>query len=106
MEIEYNKLIRDKIPEIIERAGKKVIVEKVEGEQLLDLLNKKLEEELREYKESGSIEELADMVEIIYGILNYLGISLEDFEVLRQDKNYKRGSFKKGLVLKKVVEDE
>lgn len=58
--IEYNKLIRDRIPEIIEKAGKQAIVEKVNGDELLKLLNIKLEEELNEYKESGSIEELAD----------------------------------------------
>ncbi|WP_072974551.1 nucleoside triphosphate pyrophosphohydrolase [Tissierella praeacuta] len=58
--IEYNKLIRDRIPEIIEKAGKQAIVEKVNRDELLKLLNIKLEEELNEYKESGSIEELAD----------------------------------------------
>jgi len=103
--IEYNKLIRDKIPEIIEKSGKTAIVEKVEGEELFRLLNTKLEEELDEYKESKSIEELADLVEVIYGILDQKNVSIEEFERIRQEKNAKRGAFKEGLVLKKVIED-
>lgn len=102
--IEYNKLIRDKIPEIIEKAGKQAIVEKVNGDELFKLLNIKLEEELNEYKESGSVEELADLVEVIYGILNHKGVSIEEFEKIRQEKNEKRGTFKEGLVLIKVIE--
>lgn len=103
--IEYNKLIRDKIPEIIKKSGKEAIIEKVTGEELLKLLNIKLDEELAEYKENEDIEELADIVEVIYGILNYKGVSLEEFEKIREEKNIKRGAFKEGLVLKKVIED-
>ena len=92
--IEYNKLVRDKIPEIIEKDGKKVVFERVGGGQLLKLLNNKLEEELVEYKASGSVEELADLVEVVYGILEHLGVSIEDFEAIRKDKSDKRGAFK------------
>lgn len=102
--IEYNKLVRDKIPEIIEKDGKKAVYEKVEGDRLIKLLDQKLEEELKEYKESGSVEELADIVEVIYGILHHSGISIENFEAIRKDKNEKRGAFKEGLVLKKVIQ--
>lgn len=103
--IEYNKLIRDKIPEIIEKSGKKAIVEKVVGKELIELLNIKLEEELREYEESGNVEELADLVEVIYAILDYKEITLDDFHKIREEKNMERGSFREGLVLKKVIED-
>lgn len=103
--IVYNKLIRDKIPEIIEKAGKKAIIEKADGQELLKLLNDKLIEELNEYEESGNVEELADLVEVIYGILDYKGISIEEFEEMRLEKNKHRGSFKEGLVLLKVIEE-
>lgn len=102
--IEYNKLIRDKIPEIIENSGKKAIVEQTSGDELLELLKIKLEEELTEYKESGDIEELADLVEVVYGILYHEGITIEEFEVIRKDKSDKRGEFKEGFLLKKVIE--
>lgn len=101
--IEYNKLIRDRIPEIIEKAGKQAVVEKAKGDELLKLLNIKLEEELNEYKESESIEELADLIEVVYGILNHKGVPIEEFEKIRQEKNEKRGAFNEGLVLIKVI---
>lgn len=104
--IVYNKLIRDRIPEIIEKSGKKAIVEKADGGKILDLLNTKLKEELDEYKESGNIEELADLVEVVYGILDFKGITLEEFENIREEKNKARGAFKEGLVLLKVLEDD
>ncbi len=103
--IKYNKLIRDRIPEIIESSGKKAIVEKIKGEELLNLLNKKLFEELKEYEESGEVEELADLVEVVQAILDYKKISIEDFNRIREKKNESRGAFKEGLLLVEVVEE-
>ena len=104
-EIIYNKLIRDKIPEIIKNSGKTPIIEKVKGEELLKLLNSKLIEELEEYNSSGEIEELADLVEVVQAILKYKGISLDKFESIKEDKKLKRGAFENGLVLVKVLEE-
>lgn len=104
--IKYNKLVRDKIPEIIERDGKQVKIEKLKGNDLIKLLNKKLDEELGEYKENKDVEELADLVEVIYGILNHRGISISEFEKIREDKNSKRGSFNDGILLLEVIEGE
>ena len=97
--IEYNKLVRDKIPEIIEKAGKQAIVEKVGESQLIRLLNKKLEEELTEYLESGNVEELADLVEVVYGILDHKGVSIEEFEKIRREKMRKEELLEKVLYL-------
>lgn len=101
----YNKLVRDKIPEIIKNAGKQATFKKAIGDELLKSLNSKLDEELLEYKESGDIEELADLVEVVYGILNYKGVPIEEFEKIRIDKNNKRGSFDEGLILVEVIEE-
>jgi predicted house-cleaning noncanonical NTP pyrophosphatase (MazG superfamily) len=60
----YNKLIRDKIPQIIEQSGKKAIVKQLDSTQYIAQLNSKLGEELDEYLESGNVEELADLVEV------------------------------------------
>lgn len=103
--IKYNKLIRDRIPEIIESSGKTAIVEKVQGEELLGLLNKKLFEELKEYEESNKVEELADLVEVVQAILDYKGVTIEDFNKIREKKNESRGAFKEGLLLIEVVEE-
>lgn len=101
----YNKLIRDKIPEIITKSGKKSVVQKVDGEEYFRLLNEKLGEELNEYMETYDVEELADLVEIIYAILDYKRVDLEEFESIRQQKAEERGAFKEGLVLLKVFEE-
>ena len=103
--IKYNKLIRDRIPEIIEGSGKKAVVKKVEGRELLDLLNKKLFEELKEYEESGEVEELADLVEVVQAILEYKNISMDEFNKIKENKNIARGGFKEGLLLVEVVEE-
>ena len=102
--IRYNKLIRDRIPEIIEKSGKQAIVQRVEGDQLLELLNKKLFEELEEYNESGEIEELADLVEVVQAILEYKGIPLDEFDDIRERKKISKGGFKEGFLLLEVKE--
>lgn len=104
--IKYNKLVRDKIPEIIEKDGKTAKTKKIKGKEAIELLNKKLDEELSEYKENENIEELADLVEVIYGILKHKGISLEEFEKIRTGKNKERGSFNDGILLLEVIEGE
>lgn len=102
----YNKLVRDKIPSIIESNGKAALIKVASGTELLELLNRKLKEEMQEFKESGNTEELADIVEVIYSILDYNGITIEEFNNMRHAKNKERGAFKKGLVLLEVLEDD
>lgn len=59
----YHKLVRDRIPEIIESDGKQCVCEVLSSEEYLVLLDEKLQEELHEYEESKSLEELADLLE-------------------------------------------
>lgn len=95
----YNKLIRDRIPEIIEMDGKKHEVRTLGDGEYIEQLNIKLSEELKEYYESEEVEELADLVEIVYAIAGYKGVSIEEFERIRLDKREKRGGFEKRLFL-------
>jgi len=101
----YNKLVRDKIPEIINKDNGKAITKILNDEEYLNELNKKLKEEVSEYFEDNNIEELADIVEVIYGILNAKNIELEEFENIRQSKVNKRGAFQEKIFLEKVIED-
>lgn len=101
----YNKLVRDKIPEIITKDNKKAITKILNDEDYLTELNRKIQEEVKEYSESNNIEELADIVEVIYGILEAKNISLEEFENVRKSKVQKRGAFKEKIFLEKVIED-
>lgn len=100
----YNKLVRDRIPEIIEKAGKKYIIETVDNQENYKLLNKKLLEEVNEYLEEYNIEELADIIEVIHGILENRGITMEQLEKIRLKKREERGGFSKGIKLVKVIE--
>ena len=86
----YNKLVRDKIPEIIKADGKECETRVLDDKEYLLSLNKKLDEELREYYETESIDELADMVEVIFAIVEQYGMSLQEFERLRLSKREKR----------------
>ncbi len=100
----YDKLIRDKIPEIIESKGSKAVIEILDNKRYKEYLDNKLIEELKEYQESDSVEEIADLVEVVYALLDYKGISREQFEKIRIDKAEERGVFIKRLLLKEVFE--
>ena len=101
----YNKLVRDKIPEIIKSNGAKSVNTKVlNDEEYLESLNTKLVEELNEYLSSGEIEELADLEEVLRAILDAKNTSYQDFEQIRQNKVNKRGAFKDKIFLESVDE--
>ena len=102
--IKYDKLIRDKIPEIIEQSGKKCIVEVMDNDTYIEYLEQKLNEELAEYQQDKSIEELADLLEVIYAVVAARGYSVEELERIRLEKAEKRGAFEKKLLLKSVSE--
>ncbi len=103
--IKYNKLVRDRIPEIIEKSGKKAIVEELGNQAYKKYLDEKLGEELQEYLTNDSIDELADLVEVIIAILKYKGIDINDFENIRKRKAEERGAFDKRILLKEVLEE-
>ena len=102
--ITYNKLVRDKIPQIIEQAGKSCICETLPDDLYIQKLNEKLLEEVNEYLQSESVEELADIGEVMHAILAYKGISVEEFQRVRLAKFTERGGFTQKLLLKEVVE--
>ena len=99
----YNKLVRDKIPEIIESSGKKAITTVLSNEEeYLTELDRKLNEECAEYQQDKNIEELADMLEVIYAITLARGYSVEELEQIRREKAEKRGRFNDRIFLKEV----
>jgi len=102
----YNKVIRDKIPEIIEDSGKKRIVKQLTDEEFLPELEKKLKEEVQEYLLSRDIEELADVIEIINRILELRQIDLVELNNVRLEKLKERGGFDKNFFLLEVRDIE
>ena len=101
----YHKLVRDHIPEIIKAAGKTCVCETLSDEEYLRLLDTKLNEELAEYQESKSLEELADLLEVMQAVVKARGWTLEELERVRAEKALKRGGFEKKILLKEVTED-
>lgn len=100
----YNKLVRDKIPEIIEKSGNKCEIEVLSDEDYLKMLDAKLDEELAEYHNDQNLEELADLLEVIYAAAKARGFSIDELEELRKQKAEKRGGFENKLLLVKTFE--
>ena len=93
----YNKLIRDNNVKIMEDKGCKVTYE------ILD--DKKYGEEIDKKLADYSVEEMADVMEVIYAILEYRGTSMEEVEQVRIKKRNRKGAFKNKIFLKDVEED-
>jgi predicted house-cleaning noncanonical NTP pyrophosphatase (MazG superfamily) len=104
MIIKYDKLVRDKIPEIIENSNKEFQIHTVDEKATIQYLIKKFDEELAEFKEAYSKEELADVLELIHGLAYQLDYDMEEIEAIRQDKHEKRGGFEQRIVLDHVIE--
>ncbi len=81
--IYYDKLVRDRIPEVIAAAGKKPVTDILSSGEINDALGKKLQEEVKEYLESRSIEEMADVLEVLHGMAFHMGISWDTVELER-----------------------
>ena len=100
----YDKLVRDKIPEIIEKSGKSCEIEILSDDEYLQMLDKKLDEELAEYHQEQNIEELADLLEVLYATAQARGYSIEELEQVRVEKQKSRGGFDKKILLGSVTE--
>lgn len=106
MEKIYNKLVRDKIPQIIENNGEKPIIRVLDNNSYKEELEKKLYEEYLEVIESSyssRIEELADMLEVINALAKLEDKTLDDVIEVAKEKSQKRGAFDKKIYLEKVI---
>ena len=97
--MKYDKLIRDRIPEIIEKNGQTARIRHLSNEEYLVKLDEKLDEELAEYHNDQNIEELADLLEVIRAAAIAHGYTLEELEAVRAEKAEKRGGFEKRILL-------
>ncbi|MBM7571696.1 nucleoside triphosphate pyrophosphohydrolase [Aquibacillus albus] len=105
----YNKLVRDFIPQIIEKTGKSFDTRILNDEEYIDALKGKLQEEVNEYLEadndSDSLEELADVLELIHALARTHRASIEKVEQIRKQKVEKRGGFNEKIFLIEVEDD-
>ena len=103
--MKYNKLVRDRIPEIIESSGKTCVTRILSDKEYLEMIDAKLDEELAEYHQDQNIEELADLLEVIYAATAASGYTIEQLEQIRAEKAKKRGGFQEKILLLEVTED-
>ncbi|MGG4147256.1 nucleoside triphosphate pyrophosphohydrolase [Paenibacillus algorifonticola] len=105
----YNKLVRDKIPQIIQASGKHCSFRVLNEAEYEKALKEKIQEELNEFLEAGDqqeqLEELADLLEVIYSFAHSKGVGREDMERIRERKKEERGGFYERLWLMNVCDD-
>lgn len=105
-EIIYNKLVRDLIPEVINKSNKSFKVHIADDKEYKEELLKKLSEETSEFIESPCEEEIADILEVIDGLISYYGFSKESIMKKKASKAKIRGKFNERIILESVIDDE
>ena len=104
--VEYNKLVRNRIPFIIEQAGKVAMTRPLKKGEFVEALCEKLTEEANEYLAEPTDEELADILEVVMALIDVQGSTYEKVETLRLRKKAARGSFSDGVFLLSVQEPD
>jgi predicted house-cleaning noncanonical NTP pyrophosphatase (MazG superfamily) len=99
---EYDKLVRDDIPAVIEADGETPVTHVVEGEEYERRLFAKLDEETAELREDPSADELADVLEVVDALRAHLGVDEDELRRIRAEKAAERGRFEEGVVLDRV----
>lgn len=102
----YNKLVRDRIPDIIKASGADCKIEILSDKEYLKMIDAKLDEELTEYHKDQNIEELADLLEVVYAAATARGYLLEELEAIRARKAADRGRFDKKIFLVETIEND
>jgi len=97
--MKYNKLVRDKIPEHIESKGERVIYHIANDLEYWNKLKEKLIEEAEEFKKETSMDELADILEVIDAVIDYKKYDKEEIRKIKEAKTQKRGGFGKRVIL-------
>ncbi len=99
----HNKLVRDRIPEIIKKKGDDAATHLANDEEYGQKLKDKLNEEVMEFIHNGDEQELADVLEVIYAICEHKGIKKKDLENIRKKKRQERGGFARKIILDEVI---
>lgn len=98
----YNKMVRDEVPNLIEESGFRYRAEKINNKEYFRALKAKIQEEINEFVETESLEELADIMEVLFAMAKAKGYSEEDLKIERERKRMLKGGFEQGIILKSV----
>lgn len=101
----FDKLVRDKIPEIIRMDGKTPLWETLDDARYLQMLEKKLLEEANEYLSDPCMDEMADLLEVIEAICHARGFDRDALLAHKRAKAQKRGAFEQHILLHAVQDD-
>ncbi|NIL30318.1 nucleoside triphosphate pyrophosphohydrolase [Bacillus thuringiensis] len=105
----YNKLIRNKIPQIIKSNGKTPTTRILPEDEYIEELCKKTQEELTEYIKAKTkpdkLEELSDLLELINALAEHEGATLEEINNIRKKKVEERGGFSNRVFLIEVTDN-
>ncbi|MDY0293981.1 MAG: nucleoside triphosphate pyrophosphohydrolase [Candidatus Methanomethylophilaceae archaeon] len=99
---EYNKIVRDNVPHLIELDGGGCRTRTAGAEERYELLKRKLLEETGEFSESDEAEELADIMEVVFALAGILGYTEDDLVSMRKRKRKEAGGFQHGIVLEET----
>jgi|SRR3989344_8016389 len=97
--MKHNKLVRDKIPEIIKNNREVPITHIASEDEYWKKLKEKLQEEIDEFMKESNEEELADILEVINAICDFKKINKKELELIRKKKTKERGGFKERIIL-------
>jgi len=100
--MKYNKLVRDKIPDIIKKDNKNPFIHIANDEEYWKKLKEKLNEEVNEFVKEGNEEEIADIIEVINAICAYKKFDKNKLDYIKKQKAEKRGRFDKRIILDEV----
>ena len=95
----FNKLVRDKIPQIIWEQGETPHTRILEQGEYTAHLEVKLDEEVQEFHAEKNLEELADILEVVYALASLHGCTKEELLAVYENKHEQRGGFEKRMLL-------
>ncbi len=100
--MEFNKLVRDKIPEIIKSRGDIPFVHIADEIEYEEALKNKLDEEVKEFLADPSVEEVADIFEVLHAFCDLKGVEINNLEEVRKKKVEERGGFEQRIMLERT----